>query len=325
MKWRTRSVATIDVDGIEVELEGNPDYYDPEILQPTPTSLVVGYLLQDSDCPNPMEDWDGEGKLYTTGEGVITDDRAAPAYLGLNSFPSRGSWRRSGFEMDYDLELDGINERVAEKLKVAIKADPVLVAWITASVMETGAPYERVIEDLVDEMQGYRYTNYDWSSDEDQEAIADLPSYETLAKQAWEELYDEGKIGEYLAVPVYYCSSCHGPGTARMYPTSLDDANAVWVPGKNEIANMNFEDCVTHADKFAVAVKYAEGCLDTYEKWCNGECYGVVVERFTLEGDSYVYVDSDSVWGFIGQEGAEEEMGTMMKWVADDLKEKEAA
>lgn len=321
---RTRKITTIDVDDIEVELEYNPEYFEPITTQPTPTTLVVGYLMYDEVCENPMTSCDCEGTLYTLGEGVITDDKSAPGKLGLTDFPG---WR-SRYPVDYDLELDGIEERVADKLKVIIKADPELTTWFVAKALETEDTFDYLAWDLTQDMSGYN-NRYDWDSDEDLEGKAKLPDYETLAREAWEELYNEGKIGEYLAVPVYYCSSNHGPGTMSARTASLDDCNAVWVPDKCAIENMNFDGCATYLDKLAVADKYASGVLDQYQMWANGECYGIVVESFVLsaDGDSYERVgDVDSCWGFVGREWAESELGEQMEWAAQKLlEEKEAA
>lgn len=323
MKTRTRSVTTIEVDDNEVELEYTPEYYEPTISQPTPTTLVVGYLMHDEDAENPMTSCDCEGKLYTApgnyGGGYITDDARAASYLGLAEFGG------SRDDPEYDLEAGGVDDRVAEKLMTIIKGNPAMNAWMVASIMETGAPFLRVMADLVDEMQGYRNTNYDWDSELDIELLALLPDYETLAKTAWEELYNEGKIGEYLAVPVYWCGSNHGPGTASAGTTSLDDANAVWVPDACAIDNMNFKDCVTYLEKLAVADKYASGVLDQYTTWANGECYGVVVESFKLVGDRYEQVNSDACWGYIGYKWAEQALKEQIEYAESTFNEEVTA
>lgn len=317
---RHRKVTTIDVDGIEVTLDNNPEYFEPLTLQPTPDTLVVGYLLHDEDCGNPMTDHDCEGKLYTkperSGGGYITDDGSAAGYLGLEEFSDR-------YGHYPDLAHDGVDDRIAEKLQLLIKSDQALTSWMVANAMETGMVFERLVDDLVDEMQGYHSTSADWSSDEDQEMIARLPSYATLAEVSWNELYAEGKIGEYLAVPVNFCGGNHGPGTSSAHTTSLDNANAVWVPCKCAIENMNFPAGATHVDKLKVAEKYAGGVLESYISWANGDAHGVVVETFRLAGGTYERIESDSCWGFIGYEYAEKELAERMEYEANKLKEAE--
>lgn len=320
---------TVEVDDIEVELEYNPEYFEPEIMQPTPDTLVVGYLLHDDDgyyC-NPLQNGYANGDLFTYGERVITDNDYAPHYLGLNSFQGRGNWRHRGSEMDRDTDQDGIFEKVCEKVTAAIKADEDLSRWMVQCVMECDTPFEKLVEALVDDqLEGSKYGQFDWSSEEDSDMISLLPSYEDLANKAWDELYAEGKIGEYLAIPVSYCYNAHGPGTTQIYTTSIDDCNAVWIPGKDAIENMDFRECKTYADKLAVADKYASSVLKEYERWCNGEVYGYVVETFRKEGGEYLREgDPESCWGFIGDEWAEEAMKEQMNWSAKRFTEKEAA
>mgnify|MGYP001501775131 CR=1 FL=1 len=59
------------------------------------------------------------------------------------------------------------------------------------------------------------------------------------------------------------------------------------------------------------AIKLIEGELEEYERWCNGDCWGYVIETAevededgNIEGGDQV---GDSCWGFIGMEYAEEE------------------
>lgn len=324
MKTRTRSVTTIEVDDIEVELENNPEYFEPITIQPTPNTLVVGYLIYDQDCENPMTSCDCEGKLYTCspryGGGSITDDTRAPSYLGLADFG------RGRDEPEYDLDIAGIDERIEEMVATRIKADPELTAWMIANVMETEATMDEIIRDNVrDQMESSSYSSLNWHRlDPENTMIHRLGDYSTLATKAWEELYDEGKIGEYLAVPIYYCANNHGPGTTSAHTTSLDNANAVWVPDKCSIENMNFTDCITYADKLKVAEKYADGVLEQYQLWANGDTFGIIVETFRLEGDGYMPAgESDSCWGFIGGEYAERELKDQMAYAAKVLKETE--
>lgn len=316
MKVRTRTTATIEHDDIEIELSFIP-YDEPTVVQPSPTKLVVGYLVHDDHCANPMKESDAEGTLYTINQGVITDDDHAPDYLGLNSF---GGGRRYGPE--YNLDHEGINDRVAEYIHAQVKASPELTAWMVSKVMETGENHSVLLVKTVDAMQIQQsYRGSRMNSNEDHEAIEELGDYETLATKAWHELYDEGKIGAYLAVPVRYMDSCHGPGTTRIETTSLEDANAVWVPDGSAIDNMSFAGCTTYLEKLAVAEKYAASVLSNYAEWANGNCWGVVVETFKLEDGKYEQQEEDSCWGFIGYEYAEAGMKLSIENRVKQLKE----
>lgn len=46
---------------------------------------------------------------------------------------------------------------------------------------------------------------------------------------------------------------------------------------------------------------YARGTLESFTDWCNGNIFGIVHARYTLDGD---LVDDEAVWGFLGEEHA---------------------
>lgn len=260
--------------------------------------LVVAYLAHDEDCENPMTSYDGEGALYTKpsrcGGGSITDTSRWGDYLGLNEYGDR------------DLELDVVAELCRDKLRKAIQED--FAADFTRIMLEAESNPDETLDQIFNEWYGL-YTQWGWN-DDDQEFFANLPDLQSTVEQAWDEAYEAGEIGDYLAVPVSYCSSNHGPGTASADTTDLFSADAVWVPDKEAIANMNFEGCVTYADKLKVAAKYAESVLEEYIKWCNGECYGCVVETHKLVDDEWKQESDDACWGYIGYEYAEEALSS---------------
>lgn len=289
MRRRTVFTELLDDDGPEIDFEHEP--YSDILQAKVADKYVVAYLVHDSEPLNPLKEWDGNGELITENQHVITDGNAH-CHLGLEELGGRFH------DCNKNYDLDGIGERVESKLKALITANEALRVWYVKLRLELDCepmPY------LIDEIQSYR-TDIEWD-DVDSEMLEKLPSWETLAEEAWDELYAEGKIGTYLAVPVNYCDNNHGPGTTSIYTTDIDNANAVWIPGENELDNMNFTGCTTYAEKLAVADKYAQSCLDEYTKWCNGEVYGCVVQVHEEDGE---LVNEDSCWGFIGYEYAEE-------------------
>lgn len=284
MKRRT-IITEVLGDGPEIKFEYEP--IDGTLLQAkVADKYVVAYLvLDDGWGVNPLKDWDGNGELITSRQGVITDGWPY-SHLGLNDRDEK------------DFDLDGVEDLIKSKLVKFIQANEALRIWYVKLRLELDC---EPLPEIVEALQGYA-PNIEWS-DEDNEMFIKLPSYETLAEEAWDELYAEGKIGTYLAVPVNYCDNNHGPGTTSIDTTDIDNANAVWIPGENEIANMDFTGCTTYAEKLAVADKYAQSCLDEYTNWCNGEVFGCVVQIHEEDGEM---VNEDSCWGFIGYEHAEE-------------------
>jgi hypothetical protein len=275
---RKRTVITEEVEGIEVELDFEP-VFGEVLKERVGDKIIVAYLAQDFDPENPMTAWDGEGALYTKperwGGGSITDDSEWGSHLGLDHYG------------EPDLELADVTERATENLRAVIGKDQDFIDWCLEEFEEFSS-----IEDCFDTID-FDYDRFPmWLH----------TMWERYLEPAWDELYAEGVIGDYLAVPVNYCSNNHGPGTASAHTASVDNCNAVWVPGKNEIDNMTFPENATYLEKFAVAEKYAKGCLDTYIYWCNGEVYGCVVQTHdALTGEQ---LDVDSCWGYYGYDSA---------------------
>lgn len=62
-------------------------------------------------------------------------------------------------------------------------------------------------------------------------------------------------------------------------------------------------------DLRATAIRYADAVCGEYASWCEGDCYGCVVETFTLAGDEddpqwEREGEEEAVWGFIGSDHA---------------------
>lgn len=280
---RTKHIATSEDLG-EFELTFEP--VNNTLVKVEGDKAVIGYIAHDSDCENPMTSND------CMGEFIVGDSRSKNylPHLGLESTSYRGDTFR-------DLECDGVYEKAVALLKERLDGDADFYEYCLENFEPKGDPDDKYMEKCVDLI--------DW---DDIPAWLE-PVWNSAMNDAWDHLYDQGKIGTYLAVPCRWHESVHGPGTAQAFPCSLEDCNAVWIPTKGDLENLvvEGEDYQTTYDK---AVKYAKGCLDEYVKWCNGETYGIVVETYTREDSEsdWNLVESDHCWGFIGSEYAEEEV-----------------
>jgi hypothetical protein len=314
-------------NGLEYELEFRP--LEDVTHTQVGNKLIVSYLVQDEDPLNPMKEFDANGTLFTKpsryGGGAISDSRDWGSHLGLTEYG------------DPNLEDEAVVDRATSLIRAHVCKDPDFIAW----ALETFEEFSW-IEDCFDSIN--------WRNDW-------VPGWldtilENMLPTAWNQLYAEGKIGDYLAVPVSYSASVHGPGTTSISTTDIDSCDAVWVPDQDCIDNMTFlpsgieieyegngggntgkqfvvrdkgqyvkgfdkfpdalqfvrqtyQDPITHADKMRAASKYAEGVLDEYQNFCNGEVFGTVVQVFEIGEGSLTQVDEDSCWGFIGDEYAE--------------------
>ena len=326
----------------EFDLDYEPVMGDVDI-KVVGNRAVLGYLVYDSDCENPMTSCDCMGEFITED----TRNESPWPHLGILEKPYRGDIQR-------DLECDGIHEEAIRTLTPDLITD----------------------QDFLD----FCEENYNRTTDEDQCDMAfaeaclsqidfkydmDVPSwleqkYEAACEDAWDTLYEQGRIGTFLAVPCRWHESVHGPGTAEAYPCSIEDCNAVWIPTEDDLDNIKSQvwpagvkvewkgalgsmhetlhavvtfngevvfdtpkwadaqayidanyPATTHDDLYNAAVKYAEGILNEYVRWCNGDCYGIVVESYIREDEKWVKLEDaelNQCWGHIGYEYAKEEL-----------------
>jgi hypothetical protein len=305
---------------------------------------VVGYLVYDPDCENPMTSNDCMGEFITED----TRNDSPWGHLGLLEKPYRG-------EIQRDLECDGVQEEALRILLNTLGEDTDFIDFCDEQYERADGEKENNIlfaESCLSQID----FQYDYNVPAWLEA-----KYEVACEDAWDKLYEQGKIGTFLAVPFY--ESIGGSGPASAYPCSIEDCNAVWIPTKDDIDNIKAQvwpagveikyvvenkinqatvlvngkiafqsaswpeaqawvdanfPAPNHSDLYNAAVRYAKGCLDQYVTWCNGECYGTVVQCFSRNGDEWEEDGpaSDSCWGFIGDEYAEEEMKSVFNYQA---------
>ncbi len=214
-----------DEDGVEYEVPYAMEDFDNTFVKEG-DKVIIGYLLHDSDCSNPMED-DVQGTLYTYRGGVITDDDSAPQYLALENFDS---------PPDRDLELDEVVDEACRRLRALLLTGDFLLHYGTMIHETDNTPlevYRQVLNWLTSDPPDndwiVPYQRFDWE-ESDEVFLKSLPGWEQILVESWDYLYGKGTIGAYLAVPVQYYASVHGPGTTSIGVTGMDSANAVWVP-----------------------------------------------------------------------------------------------
>lgn len=281
---RTKTVTLVTTPtGEEVELLHNTDQQESEMLF---DGTKIGYLVHDSDCENPL-DQDGNGAIYTRHRHADRETlRKFQEALGLDS-----DWQP-------DFELISETDLVA-----AIQAD------ITASCEN-----EIMSRDLWEKCV-FHCTEYFGpvagvmplehvltclDSENELTPVVDVPSYQ---KKLWDKGIGEGTIGNKYAVilDVYE----HGQVAYRLSgeaPSCRWDTargGAVWVP--DVCAVLNFEDKnLSLEENRAKAREYSKSCVEEYTNWCNGDCWGVCIEK---DGE-----ELEMMWNIIGREYALKEL-----------------
>lgn len=145
---------------------------------------------------------------------------------------------------------------------------------------------------------------------------------EQAAKEMWEEAALQGKIGTPFAVPLEERRGYHGG--YREIPWDDDrEIDAVWIP----------DDCLLdHIKEFPKhkqreeAHKCFKSALDEFNKWAEGDCWGVCVDEFRrIAPNEYERTANDACWGYVGSEWAEEAaldeiVGTRKFYLANRVK-----
>lgn len=111
---------------------------------------------------------------------------------------------------------------------------------------------------------------------------------------------------EWDAYPLYlydHSGVCYKPAKTEVNPFSC-----AWDSGRVGSVFVKKIEC---PDTFATA----EIMCEEYTRWCNGDCWGYVVEDENGE-------QLDSCWGYIGEEYAVEEMRSSAEGYVDDERER---
>lgn len=202
------------------------DYHDAVVLT-VGDRIVVGYLSDDSDCGNPMEDWDGQGKLFSAHRWSNTHSEMQAA-LALDS-----DWSRDlGLVDDHKPRL-----RLAWIEKAMDSAAFQVWAEDTAGARASLSPayYKRRARKLWDETDGeYNYR---------ETSVQDFECFEDARDHVWEELRSEGLIGDkdVVSLDCYEHGgqswSVSGEGMQCRFDTA--NGGGVWVPDDSARAEVD--------------------------------------------------------------------------------------
>lgn len=311
IKNHSRSWATVETEYGSFKLSSQP-YVGEVVVKVDGDKAAVGYLLLDEDCPDPLEDCDGMGHIYTSNRHAGNEQhQKMQAALGLNS-----EWEPDLESLREDAEV-GIILEAAKK----IDADAFAVEWFGRDYDVGEDMWHVAFTDPSREQNLLAAERYDWENGNRVHRISflgkdeDVRDWEDLAKEMWLEGRANGTIGNKWAVSldVYEHSgisySVSGEGMQCQWDTAR--GGAVWVPDKDLI-----EDIESHPENERTqrARELARQACEEYTSWCNGYCYGAVVEEFKREGEDGEWIEKgrDSCWGYIGYECAMSELKTMV-------------
>ena len=314
---------TVTVDNSEAELQFTAEDYGPELLHQDGNWLVVGYISHDDDPSfNPLTDSDCQGNLYHSDRGyqhydpseilshlrivdsdgvpeedvLVTIDNHTDTLIGHVKYMIMAS-----YQDDVGQVADWFENQQFEDAQLAGWARPDGTVDYAAVLTDCG-------QDIVNEIDNWVYSGIFY------EKVPEM--LKALYKANWKQIVSP------FVVPVEYSAYQE----TRVYVTTWDGdtdelPNAIWVADTGAEENITCGEILGDSDLREKAEAYAKSVLDEYEKWCNGDVYGVCTEVFARpdEDSDYELISDESCWGFIGQEYAEEECERMFKGEVDSL------
>lgn len=300
MKIRSISKQYTEIDGITVELSFQPSWimngHEDPVVERDGNILVVGYLVNDQDVNNPLDDSDGMGMIYSAHRHSRThSDMQTALALG-------GDWSPNLSLVDATAGAVLLRELMQGRFQ----AD--LVDFIMECA-NNGRHRESAISMLVDDFTDEYYES--WLSTKIKNSWM---SWQALREEQWRIAVAAGTIGNPYVVTLDCYEhggqvwSVTGCGTQCAFDTA--PGVGVWVPDDGLTEDLNALRVTSGLDASrAKAQEYARQCLHVYNAWLAGDCYGVATDVFEIDAQGNAKrIGNDSVWGYIGAEHARSSM-----------------
>lgn len=275
-KTVTRSVTTLEFEELELELSFEPDdhYYELLVQRRPDGKIVVGYLVRNDDCGNPLEDCDGVGQVHDVRQRHRTSEavRAYQAACGLDE-----DWQRDEENCEQDPH----------------------------AVLLTAYEHGGTAWALADSPEARNFPDQQWDVSHGCGVwVPDECCREHILAAAWKACGGPGIQYRYLSDAgsdnCYQLRLPSGRWSPKRYPNSL----AAWQAGA-KASKFEPEPAKYLAEQRVEARKCAAQAVEDYNKWLSGDCWGKCIDVFTAEGQ----LDSDEAcWGFVGGDYAYEEL-----------------
>ncbi len=299
-----------DDEGNHFELSGRP-VNDP-VARIIGDKAAVAYLMPDDDCINPLDDCDGMGYIYSSHRDAGHEAHAAMQEalgLGADWEPYTDDFWETAESQALRQALTTINDRWGKGSTIfAVEEGSCGDGYVALQ-------YPKRIKLVT------LYYDTRWIGSQryvlfrrKRCMIADDAEIGKTALQLWREARQKGEIGNKYAVPldVYEHSgvsySVSGEGMQCIFDTAK--GGAVWIPDKTLTEEI---ESMPESDRQAFVIDRARSACQEYTSWCNGDCYGVVIDVYTFDGEQWISEDDgDSCWGFIGYSYAQEQLKEML-------------
>lgn len=271
---RSVNYTVTDDEGREFEIEFEPsDYHETIIRELADGGWVVGYLCQDNNASNPLEDCDACGHIYDGRRDVIHE--------------IRDKYREA-------VGIDHYGDLIED-----FKPDPLIVLLdvyshgMDAWRVHGGGRY------FPDEQWDVSNCAGVWVPDkycvEHIELTAAEKAYGVKLGCSHHKKIVYGKGKSYTLYHYTHDGKRHGrfQSVKKAVQSYCTATGVAWDPDK--FLNACREEAVVCAGQ----------AVETYNSWLSGDVWGVCFDTYDAE---FNHLDNDSCWGYVGGDYAEEEL-----------------
>ncbi len=295
MKFRSRTLSTSDIEGVEIELDHAPcDWLDAHSCK-IGERVIVAYNVLDNDYRD-IDDMMGDcmGRIVDAYNGRSAEKEELYALAGCDRYGDKdldAVWDKH--------DAEAIRRYVERLLSIHTDEDTVI------EYEERNAGYERRDGETVAET-ARRYVTADAEEAHYWNYVMQEDDMQTVLGEMWEEPEFWPGDPDAVMLDVYDHSgqawSISGGGMQCRWDTS--SGAGAWVPDKCLLDQIE-SDVAQGKDRRAQCELYASQFLNQYNDIVSGNVYGCVVQVHDLEG---AQLSEESCWGFIGTDHAEESL-----------------
>jgi hypothetical protein len=268
--------------GQELDLSHSSDS-KPVIKTLTNGCTVVGYLVQDDDCENPLKTCEGMGSIFTARRSAGDKD--------LEEFR-----KARGFDDDY---------------KPTRKANPLAVVLDVYS--HSGECYA-----VSGSIEAMRFPDRQWDVGAGSAVwVPDTCCIENIWINAVKGLLPKEAVVYYTS-KLQADGTCKNPKDLNRVTLRITNMPGL-PPRYYKTFKLAYQAAMKlygvklpsdfSAIKYRESVAMCKGVLESFNAWLAGDCWGVCVDVFDDEGKP---IDEDACWGHIGGKWANEALEDQM-------------
>lgn len=306
IKVKRSTSYTVEHDGREFEVQHQPHEGSVEIEVLSDGTAIIGYLCQDNNCPNPLEDCDGMGHVW---------DRRDRNSKGREEFEIACGIDRHGEQVEkpnpHAVLLD-VYEHSGTSW--SLSGEGMQCQWDTSKAAGVWVPDDECIQHIVSTAIEYLMpegckVEYKSKYNEDGTCITRpcKPGEASYFKNGDGSPKNTVPDERYNNVITYTLPDGRTKGGYKTF-------HHAWLAVARVLGISLNKTALERGEKLA-AEKCARGAVESLNKWLSGDCWGFVVEVHGPDGA--LEEEYEACWGLIGSEYAEEERDSYMKAAAN--------